>query len=200
VDGAAGAGTGEWPVDLRGVTEAVVATRGPEDLWNFAALGVHAGEPTTARTWGRTRTRRNFTREGAGVVQFTRDPVLFAEAALGAAEREEPVLAAADAWVEVEVESIDSGESSGTTWEEWALVPVESGVERRVVPATNRGYYAVVEATVAASRLDVDAYETAALHDRLEYFAGVVERCGGPREREAIGVVSDLTDGWEYEA
>jgi len=199
-DSAGGGSTDGWPVDLRGITETVVATRGPGGRWNVAALGVHAGEPATARTWGRTRTRRNFAREGTGVVQFTRDPVRFAEAALGVLEREEPVLEAASAWVEVDVESIGSGESKGTDWEEWSLSPVGSDVRKRVVPATNRGYYAVVEATVAASRLDVDAYETADLLDRLEYFAGVVDRSGGPREREAIGVVSDLTDGWEVQS
>ena len=53
----------DWPVDLRGVTESIVATLGPNDRWNMAALGLHApddsGEPVTATTWGNTRTRRN---------------------------------------------------------------------------------------------------------------------------------------------
>lgn len=194
-DGTPDEGSG-WPVDLRGITETVVTTRGPEGRWNVAALGVHAGDPATARTWGSTRTRRNFAREGGGVVQFTRDPVCFTEAALGVIEREEPILAAADAWVEVDVESVDAGESGGTDWMEWALCPVASGVERRVVPVTNRGHCAVLEATVAASRLDVEAYDRAELLDRLDHLAGVVERCGGPREREAIRRVAELT-GWD---
>ena len=46
-----------WPLELRGVTEAVVTTRGPNDRWNLAALGLFAGDPVTARTWGRTRTQ-----------------------------------------------------------------------------------------------------------------------------------------------
>lgn len=196
-DGRSEDGGAEWPVDLRGVTETIVATKEPAGRWNVAALGVHAGHPPTARTWGHTRTRRNFWREGGGVVQFTRDPVRFAEAALGTIEREDPVLDVANAWVEVEVASVEAGESGGTDWEEWALWPVDTGVERRGVAATNRGYFAVVEATVAASRLDVDAYDTATLLDRLEYFAGVVERCGGAREREAMETVADVTE-WEY--
>ena len=77
----------DWPVDLDGVTESVVATRGPEGAWNFAALGLHAGDPVTARTWGRTRTRRNFEREGSGIVQFVHDPVVFTECALSVLER-----------------------------------------------------------------------------------------------------------------
>ena len=187
----------DWPAELRGVTETVVTTLGPNGRWNAAALGVHAGtdgRPATARTWGNTRTRRNFGRRGGGYVQFTRDPLLFAEAALSIHETEEPVLDAADAWVEVEVERVDAGDDGGTRWEEWALAPVESGVERAVVPTTNRGYGAVVEATVAASRLGVDAFDGDELRARLDYFAEVVRTCGGERERAAMDLIAACSD------
>jgi len=186
----------EWPVELRGVTETVVTTLGPNGRWNAAALGVHEGGPVTARTWGDTRTRRNFHREGAGYVQFTRDPVLFVEAALSIHEVDEPVLDRADAWVEVEVVHLDSGEEHGTQWEDWALNPVETRIRRRRVPTIDRGFAAVVEATVAASRLGVDGYDEVALRRRLDYFADVADRCGGEREREAMARVAALLP-WE---
>ena len=185
-----------WPVDLRGVVESLVTTQGPGGDWNVAALGVHAGDQVTARTWGKTRTRRNFEREAAGYVQFTRDPVLFVESALGVTERDEPVLSEADAWAEVAAEAVDDGTSGNTEWVEWALDPTASGVERRTIPVTNRGYYAVIEATVAASRLGVDAYDRTELLDRLAYFADVATRCGGDREREAIEVAEELAEDW----
>jgi hypothetical protein len=187
-------GDGDWPVDLRGVTESLVATLGPNDRWNLAPLGLHAGDPVTATTWGNTRTRRNFERRGGGYVQFARDPLLFAEAALSIREADGPVVDAADAWAEVDAERVDAGEGGDTHWEEWALRPVESAVERRTVPTTNRGYYAVVEATVAASRLGVDAYDDDDLRDRLAYFESVVETCGGERERAAIRRVAELSE------
>ena len=176
----------EWPVELEGVTESVVTTLGPDDRWNVAALGLFAGDPVTARTWGRTRTWRNFRERGGGYVQFTRDPVDFVDAACSIRETDDPVLESADAWVEVEAESTAEGTDGGTRWVDWRLEPMESAVERRVVPTTNRGYYAVVETTVAASRLDVPGYDTAELRDRIAYFAEVVETCGGEREREAL--------------
>ena len=185
-----------WPLALRGVTESVVATLGPNGRWNFAALGLHAGDPVTARTWGATRTRRNFREDGEGVVQFLTDPVVFAESALSILERSSPTHPTADAWVRVAVERIDGDESGGTSWAEWELTPVESGVEAERVPTTNRGYGAVIEATVAASRLDVDAYDTDELRGRLDYFAEVVDTCGGEREREAMRMVRDLT-AWD---
>ncbi|GGL24806.1 hypothetical protein GCM10009037_05400 [Halarchaeum grantii] len=194
----------EWPTPLRGVTETVVTTRGPNGLWNLAALGVHAPErsegadrasgegrpastaPATARTFGRTRTWRNFRERGGGYVQFVDDAVTFVEAALSVVEREEPVLPGAAAWARVDVERTGVEEREGTRVATWALSPVESRVVREAVPTTNRGYAAVIEATVAASRLDVPGYDTEVLRERLDYFESVCERCGGPREREAF--------------
>jgi hypothetical protein len=200
-----------WPARLRGVTESIVTTLGPNDRWNCAALGLLAngghengetgnGDGTTAessslvtaRTWGRTRTWRNFREEGKGYVQFVRDPVIFTEAALSIREESTPILDAATAWVRVDVERIDAGESGDTQWVEWALRPREKRVHSRVVPTIDRGHGAVIEATVAASRLDVPAYDTEELCDRLAYFEGVVERCGGPREREAFSRLIEL--------
>ncbi|MUV49841.1 DUF447 domain-containing protein [Haloarcula sp. CBA1122] len=191
-----GSGT-EWPVALSGVSETVVTTLGPNERWNVAALGVHAPDgdgPATATTWGRTRTWRNFRERGGGYVQFTRDPVDFAEAALSVREEDVPVLDSVDAWVEVDVERRDSGSKGDTQWVEWALHPVDSAVTRRVVPTTNRGHAAVVEATVAASRLDVPSYDSETLLDRLAYFESVVETAGGERERAAFERVRDLID------
>jgi hypothetical protein len=50
----------------------------------------------------------------------------------------------------------------------------------------------VVEATVAASRLDVPAYDTEELRSRLSYFERVVETCGDAREREAMARIDEL--------
>ncbi|WP_338729293.1 DUF447 domain-containing protein [Haladaptatus sp. DJG-WS-42] len=175
-----------WPVELRGVTESLVTTHGPNGKWNVAALGLHAGSPVTARTYGRTRTWRNFHEEGEGYVQFPTDPVDFVDGALSVYEVGDPVLDSAAAWARVEVEQVDSIEQGDITVETWALTPLESKVEAESVPTINRGFNAVIEATVAASRLDVPEYDTKTLTARLEYLADVVATCGGPREHEAL--------------
>lgn len=195
-----------WPVDLAGVTESVVATLGPNGLWNLAALGLHAPEhdgrpadtPVRARTWGRTRTWRNFRERGGGVVQFVTDPRDFVDAAATVREEETPVLDSADAWTEVAVEEIDSGERDGTEWVDWHLHATDAVVERTGVRTINRGFGAVIDATVAASRLDVPSYDTDELLARLRYFADVVDRCGGPAEREAFETLREVS-GWDGE-
>ncbi|WP_435161431.1 DUF447 domain-containing protein [Halorubrum sp. SY-15] len=206
-----------WPVELRGVTESIVATLGPNGRWNFAALGLHAPKmeaepgtaeessaaeesdtaegPVTARTYGRTRTCRNFSERGGGVVQFTVDPRAFVDAALTVYEADDRLLPSADAWVEVTASEVDREAMGGTTVRTWALDPGESAVRMERVPTINRGFGAVVDAAVAASRLDVPSAETAALLDRLRYAADVVDRCGGPAEREAFARIDEAT-GW----
>ena len=203
-DGSAG-----WPVALRGVTESVVTTQGPNGRWNVAALGLHAGgnpedgdatgdgtpgPSVTARTYGRTRTWRNFRERGEGYVQFTRDPVDFVDAALAVREEDDPLLDGIDAWARVEVTRTGAGEAGETPWVDWRLEPGESAVERRVVPTTDRGHAAIVEATVAASRLDVEEYDTGRLRERLDYFEDVAVRCGGPREQAAIERMRELVE------
>ncbi|ELZ34798.1 DUF447 domain-containing protein [Halorubrum tebenquichense] len=198
-DGPTGVAPEGWPVSLRGVTESVVTTRGPNDRWNVAALGLHApddpGDPVTARTYGRTRTWRNFAERGGGVVQFTVDPRTFVDAALTVREVDQPVLPSADAWVKVQAEEVAVETEGDTTIRTWELEPVESAVVAERVPTVNRGFGAVVDATVAASRLDVPSFDTGELLDRLRYFADVVERCGGPAEREAFRRIDEAT-GW----
>lgn len=192
--------TDAWPVDLRGVTESVVATLGPNDRWNMAALGLDAPDdptaPVEATTWGNTRTKRNFHRQGGGIIQFTPDPREFVSAAMTIREESHPVLPNADAWVEIEATSVETGEDGGTEWERWELQPTGSGTVASERPQTiNRGFGAVIDATVAASRLDVPAYDTDRLLNRLAYFERVVEKCGGPRERSAFETLSEAS-GW----
>jgi hypothetical protein len=190
----------DWPVELAGTgtVETVVTTLGPNERWNVAALGVFApdddGAPATARTWGRTRTRRNFESRNEGYVQFWTDPVDFVEAACSVREEPEPVLESVAAWARVSVERLEAGETTDTEWVDWALRPVESVVRTRVVPTHNRARGAVVEATVAASRLGVSGYDDAALRDRIRHHADVVESCAGERERAAWERFEDLVD------
>lgn len=182
-----------WPIELRGITEAVITTRTDTETWNVAALGLHAGSPVTAQTWGRTRTRRNLSREPRGYVQFTRDPVAFVDAALAIYEVPEPVLPCADAYVRVSASKLEDGTRDGTAWAKWALEPEEAEIERRVVPGINRGFNAVIEATIAASRLDVPGYDKDTLTSRLAFCESVVRRCGGERDHAAMRRVHALT-------
>lgn len=184
----------EWPVRVDGVLETVITTKQPDGGWNAAALGITGPEPVTARTWGHTRTRDNFSREGAGVVQFVTDPVVFVNAALKIVETPSPVLDETSAAVEVRVVKRGEGRTRGTSWVEWELVPESIRVRDRCVPVINRGFNAVIEASVAASRLSVEAYDTTALRDRITWLGDIVDRCGSERDQEAFAIITTYTE------
>ncbi|AKH98164.1 DUF447 domain-containing protein [Halanaeroarchaeum sulfurireducens] len=175
-----------WPTDFDGIAETVTLSPDPDGRWNVAALGVHAGVPATARTWGETVTWRNFARSGRGVVTFPEDPVLFVEAALTERKADTPDIEGVAARVEVSVSERDRGTEGGTMWVDWSMDPGKATVVSRSIPVTNRGFNAVVEMAVAASRLGVPTYDDRTLRTRLAHFAGVVETCGGDREHRAL--------------
>lgn len=195
-----------WPARLAGVTETVVATEGPNGHWNQAALGISPPEDgpaaidrgsdrtVTARTFENTRTRRNLDARGEGFVQFTPDPVDFVTAALDVYETDRPILERASAWVEIRAEAVDARDEAGTEVVTWTLEPRKAAVRDRSVPTTNRGYGAVVEASVAASRIGAPEYDDRELRERVEWLAEVVDRCGGPPERTAFDRIQEEID------
>lgn len=187
--------TAGWPTQYPGILETVTTTEEPSGRWNVAALGVAGTDGhRVARTWGRTRTRRNLERTGEAVVNLVLDPVVFAKAALTETSRSDPTLPEADAWIEVDADRIGTGREDGTSWADWRLSPRTSTIRNRRVPTPTRGFGAVVELTIAVSRLDVASYDREELEDRISYFAAVARRCGGPRERAAVDLVIEKTE------
>lgn len=185
-------GQSMWPVPVDGVVETVITTRQPDGAWNAAALGITGPPPVTATTWGRTRTRNNLERHGHGYVQFLCDPVVFVTAALEIFETSTPILDTTAAWVEITVSHRNEGTTRGTSWIEWELTPEATDVIDRYIPVINRGFNAVIEASVAASRLHVAAYDTDELLTRIRWLESIVDRCGAERDQEAFTLIKEL--------
>jgi len=182
-----------WPVTFNGVTETVIATPNDNGSWNQAAFGVHAGDPPWGRSWGKTTTHQNLVRAGTGVIQYPTDPVAIVEAALGTYVTDGPVLTTAAGWVTIEATIQDRGTDGGTAWTEWALTPKAYGIRERTIPTLRRAQTAVIEAAVAASRLDVDAYNRRQLEATLKRATTTVDRTGTEREQAAIDRIIALT-------
>lgn len=196
-----------WPASIAGVTETIVATKGPNGRWNQAALGIApsgakgdaveqgSNDAVSAHTYGRTRTRQNLAAGREAIVQFTRDPLDFVEAALGRFETDAPILSSADAWTRISATEGPSTDDHDTEVVEWSLEPIESGVRERHVPTMNRGRAAVIEATVPASRLGVEGYDDRERLQRLSSLADVVEAAGDERSRAAFERIDEHV-GW----
>ena len=184
-----------WPFSTTGIIESVITTEQADGSWNVAALGVHTdGSTYSAKTWGETRTRVNLSRTNYGYVQTITDSMDYARAALDRWTVDDPILPSAAAWVSVETAKTETGSTNGTTWVKWILHPEHSEIKERHVPTPTRGFPAVVEMTIAASRLGVPSYDQDLLVERLDYFNDVVKTCGTQQDREAANWILSTID------
>jgi hypothetical protein len=172
------------------ILETVVTTINPDGTVNCAAMGVEWGEQRIViKPFRGTRTLRNLRATEAAVVNLTDDILLFSQAALGdphpptrtAVGIEGAVLHDACSWREVRVEGIDDGEPRARV----DTVVVGSGTGREFL-GLNRASHAVLEASILASRAHLLPAEE--IETELRRLQVLVDKTGGPREREA----------WEY--
>jgi uncharacterized protein len=151
-------------------------------------MGVEWGEQRiVVKPYRGTRTLRNLRAAGAAVVNLTDDILLFCQAALGdphpatnrAATIEGAVLEDACSWREVRVEAIDDGERARVS------TVVTGGGSGREFIGFNRASHAVLEASILASRVRL----LGDVSEQLERLQVLVDKTGGPREREAMDYV-----------
>jgi hypothetical protein len=175
------------------IIETVVTTINPDASVNCAAMGVEWGEERIViKPYAGTRTLRNLRAAGEAVVHLTDDILLFSQAALGdprpatrpAASVEGAVLEDACSWREVRVEAIDESAERARV----STVVVDRGTGREFL-GLNRARHAVLEASILASRARLLAAED--IRAELRRLQPLVDKTGGPREREAMAYVTD---------
>ncbi len=169
----------------KGINEVIGITIG--DWINTAPLGIIVDDSRSR--FARVRVYPSHTREnlkkGVLYVNVIRDPLVFAISAfddLGKGWFESlnpPIIKNSLAWCEFKA-GLKGGMAN--------LELVKGSVLRKELRAVNRGFNALIEALVHATRLKDDP----SLIDRVIYYSKIVEKCGGEREREALKVM------WEY--
>ena len=173
------------------ILETVVTTINPDDSVNCAAMGVEWGErQIVIKPFRGTRTLRNLRATEAAVVNLTDDILLFSQAALGdprpptraAASVDGAVLESACSWREVRVEAIEDDEARARV----SATVVGGGTGREFL-GFNRAASAVLEASILASR--VRMLDAAFIRSELRRLDELVDKTGGPREREAMAYV-----------
>jgi hypothetical protein len=179
------------------IIETVVTTLDEDGEANFAAMGVVWGEERLViRPYVATRTFRNLVRTREAVVNVTDDVLTFAKSALSgerfparpAARVRGVILADACHWREVAVEDVSLPEPRppGGGRADVATRVVASAVARPFAGLC-RAKHAVVEASILASRAKrLPRDEVLRELDRLD---PLVDRTGGPAEREAMAYV-----------
>jgi hypothetical protein len=73
-----------------------------------------------------------------------------------------------------------------------SLEPVREEIGNLVLHPVNRGFNSIIDATVHGTRYKVTREK--GLLDLIEYHAGIIKKCGGPRESEALILLFDYID------
>ncbi len=175
------------------IIESIVTSLDADGAVNFAPMGVEWGEETIVlKPFLETTTFRNVSGSRAAVVNLTDDVMLFAQGATSsprfpagpAARVRGVVLEAACSWREVEVIAVDA-------------TPPRSRIEARVVHrgvrreflGFNRARHAVLEAAILATRTHLLPAEQ--IRSELERLQVIVDKTAGPREQEAMALLTE---------
>ena len=172
----------------------IATTQSEKGEPNAAPIGIINHERYFVRLYKGSRTLSNVLKTHKIAANVSNDAVLFVISAFKNLSREYftrfqgfPVLRDADAWVIFKCEPA----SSGNDFFEFKLKVQAAKVNKRYVRAINRGLNAIIEATILATRLKLYANDSddAKILEKINYYEGIVEKCGGEREKEAMKIL-----------
>ncbi|MDD1684131.1 MAG: DUF447 family protein [Methanoregula sp.] len=176
---------------LRGGINEVIATT----AFNAAPIGIHFREKKyRAFLFLGSHTAENIARDGWVVANVIHDPVVYVKTAFGDLPRdmfiEEPVngktmhrLAGADGWAAFSA-TVEHRTAETMTV---SLVLEKELIEEVALYPVNRGFNSLIDATVHATRYRIT--RDAELKKHIEYHAGIVRKCGGKKELEALAML-----------
>lgn len=173
-----------------GITETIVTTLSKDGKPNAAPMGlVRQGTKTLIRMFPGSRTFANVSETGHLVANIVTDPLVFVVSAFEDLDDSylipqgdmPPVILDACAWIYFKAE-VD-----GTV----RLTPLKSEILCRKVPSFSRGFAAVIDAAVTGTRLRFLGDEG---RKRIHEDAVLVEKCGTPRDNEAMKRLKKILD------
>jgi hypothetical protein len=170
----------------------IFTTISTDGVPNAAPIGLHKKNGRFFARIYNSKTLDNIMGKKAVAANIVDDPFLFVESALSDPNQDNfdliggfPVLKDAQGWI-----IFDCKIRKGETISVVELSPVEAQIKRRQIKTINRGFNAVIEATVEATRYVV--LKDKKYLDRIEYYDTIVQKCGGPEEKEAMKLLFDL--------
>ena len=197
----------EGRADLReagigeGISEVIVTTRSASGKPNAAPIGIittvneEQGEiKHFVKLYKGSQTLSNVLETNTLAANVTDDAVLFVKAAFEKLSQNHftnfegrPVLTEAQSWIVFTSVLIEESEDHFR----FQMMPQAVKINRKRVKAINRGLNAVIEATILATRLNItkNEQEKEEIKKLMERYAEIVKKCGGRREKEAMGIL-----------
>lgn len=170
-----------------GINEVIGITVG--EWLNTAPLGLIVEDEKSKKAKIRlysNHTRKNIEKKGEIWLNLIHDPVVFAICSFDDLDEsyfesfDPPIIKGSLSWCRMVAE---------LTGPFAKLELVEGGVLRRELKAVNRGFNAIIEALVHSTRLVEFGDES--LRGKVEYYLNLAMKCGGERERKAVGIIKE---------
>jgi len=175
-----------------GISEVILTTLSSDGVPNAAPMGLHRkGNRLFSRIYS-SRTLDNLLSYPKAAANIVDDPVVFVQSALSDIEPEKfefiegfPVLKSAPGWILFDC-ICKKGENVSVA----EFSPIKGRIIERKIHPINRGFNAVIEAAVHATRyvsLNDEKYL-----GQIEYYSKIVQRCGAVRDKEAMRLLYEL--------
>lgn len=183
---------------IEGINEVIVTTKSIDDQPNAAPIGlIRRNGRVTVRVYNESHTCTNIKDTGLLAVNIIDDPVVFVQSALEDLDKEKfefietgtginfPVLASSYGWVIFKAE-ITEGDIATTAELEF----ITGNVKSMGIRPINRGFNAVIEAAIYATRYKVFNDET--FLSKIKSYKAIINKCGGHSEKEAYRLINKL--------
>lgn len=175
-----------------GISEVIFTTISPDDNPNAAPMGLHNKDGRLYVRIYNSKTLENIMKKPIAAANITEDPVLFVQSALSDVGPEIfeyvegfPVLKDALGWILFDCKC-KKGENISVV----ELSPIKGKINTRKLKPVNRGFNAVIEALIHATRYVV--FREQKYLEHIEYYNSIVKKCGGAREKEAMELLYEL--------
>ncbi len=183
---------------MEGINEVIVTTKSIDDLPNAAPIGlIRRNGKLTVRVYNESHTCTNIKDTGLLAVNIVDDPVVFVQSALEDLDKDQfefietgiginfPVLASSNGWVIFKA-GITEGDIATTA----ELQFIAGNIKSMGIRPINRGFNAVIEAAIYATRYKVFSDET--ILSKIKSYENVINKCGGRSEKEAYSLINKL--------
>jgi uncharacterized protein len=177
---------------LKGGINEVIATT----TYNAAPIGIHYRDKKyRVVLYLGSHTAQNIARDGWVVANLVHDPVLYVKTAFEDIPKEQFIeesvngktmyrLAGTDGWVAFST-TVEHRTADRMTI---SLVPEKEIIENVILYPVNRGFNNLIDMTVHATRYKVT--RDADLKKLIDYHEGIVRKCGGKKELEALAMLT----------
>ncbi|MCW3133727.1 MAG: DUF447 family protein [Methanophagales archaeon] len=187
-----------------GISEVIVTTKSASGEPDAAPIGIitvaEDENKHFVKLYEGSKTLSNVMETNKLAANVTDDAVLFVKAAFERLNETHfslfsgfPMLKEAKSWIIFDSVFIEKRSESGNFI--FQLTPITVKINRKEVKAINRGLNAVIEAAILATRyaLIEDNREKEEIKKLIGLYVGIVEKCGGRREKEALRILHDKT-------